>query len=119
MPQAKKDLCNIKTKLGYTVSCSEEAWDSHIITGHPIMEGNERAVIDSLVNPCIVYESGEDSNTDVFFGKSSQATYGDKLYTRCIVRKSPGGNWLTTSFPCREIGGNINEGVIKYVEFKS
>lgn len=110
-----------ESPLGYTVECTEEQWDSHIISGHPVMRGNEQTVIDALTKPLAVYKSGSHSKRHAYFGTTENASYGKKvLYTKVIVDNSEGRLEYDTitAFPSKKIDGNIDGGELLYVSNK-
>jgi len=101
----------------YPISCPENTWDDHIIAGHSMMKDNLDAVKDTIKSPYQIYQSLSDPKRDVFFGKSSVATYGEKFYTKVVVEQpkdSQSKGYVVTAFPSKEIKGNIDTGVMKY-----
>lgn len=112
----------VDTPLGYKVLCNKTTWENHISAGHEVMQKNIDAVIETLQNPNVVYESAEHSNRDVFFGLSENATYGTKLYTTVVVNSADEYNDIgdvVTAFPRKDIGGNINAEKLKFIQNKS
>lgn len=111
----------VETPLEYNVECSEKQWDSHIISGHPIMIGNEQTVIDALKNPLAVYRSGSHPKRHAYFGTTENASYGKKIpYTKVIVDNSKEKLEYDTitAFPSKKIDGNIDGGELLYVSSK-
>ena len=106
------DKIHAVSPLGYDVYCSQEQWDEHILKGHGEMRGNEHAVEKTIVSPDEVYKSAEYDNRDVYFKKSSGASYEAKGFgTRVIVdipnKSIPAGD-IVTAFAAKNIGGNID-----------
>lgn len=120
------DIIKASSPLGYTVRCSKDQWETHIKENHPVMSNNVPAIIDAIENPVVIYSSRDNPNRDVYFGMSSLATYSNKLYTKVIVSEKDAyanvrGNAIKdmiTTFPAKEIGGNVDEGGLKYVNPK-
>ena len=111
----------VKTPLKYDVECSEKQWESHIVSGHPMMKGNEQTVIDALENPLAVYRSGSHPKRHAYFGSTENASYGKKVqYTKVIVDNAEEKPEYTTitAFPSKKIDGNIDGGELLYVSDK-
>jgi hypothetical protein len=108
----------VESPLGYTVSCSKENW-SHI-ERHEIMKENRDAVIDAVGDPVAVYSSEEwPDKRDIYFGRSSKATYGESLYTKVVVNKPTeyiSDGEVVSAWPQKDISGNIKEGGLLYVK---
>ena len=105
-------IFTIKSPLGYNIVCSDTTWSEHIQTSHAMMSENIEAVKDAVGNPMAVYQSAEWPNRDVYFGKSSQATYGNLLYTKVVVVTPDEYNEegdVVSAWPQRNISGNIGE----------
>lgn len=104
-----------KSPLGYTVECTEDRWENHVLQGHSMMAGNEQAVIDAIENPIVVYPSkSHREERHVYFGDSKNASYSSP-YTKVIVGKNDDGARTITAFPKEEINGNIEGGEVLYV----
>lgn len=117
-----KKIFTVESPLGYTVSCTNESWD-HIVThGHEVMENNVDAMIEAIGDPVYVYKSAEHPKSrDVFFGKSTVATYGESYYTKVIVEKPNEYNnegEIVSAWPQPTISGGIEEGGLQYVKRK-
>lgn len=109
--------------LGYKVVCYKNDWEEHIISpsGHPIMKNNLRAVRETIAKPEVIYSSNQWPNRDVYFKRCSSATYSDKMYTKVIVEQPYEYTEyarVITSWPQKEVKGNIDEGGLKYVKPK-
>lgn len=82
----------------------------HILDRHgEIMGNNFTAIYDTVEHPDSVYESGEFDNREVFFKKSTEATYGDKFFTKTIVEYEDENTsgFIVTSLPQKKEGGNV------------
>lgn len=99
---------------GITVSCTNERWDTHIVAGHGMMEGNETAVKDTIKDPDIVFESNQNDNREVYFKQSSFSTYD--LHTKVIVEYGAGltnpnnvVGKVVSAWPQKEVRGGIGD----------
>lgn len=107
--------------LGYKVCCYRSNWKNHISSGHPIMVKNIEAVQKAVEKPEEVYQSNEWPQRDVYFGRCTEATYGDKLFTKVIVEVSDDPTqtaYVVSAWPQKDIKGNISQGGLKYVKPK-
>jgi len=109
--------------LGYSVCCYKSDWEEHILdlSGHSIMTNNLEAVRVTVIEPEVIYRSNQWENRDIYFKRCSNATYGDKLYTKVVIQR-PGLNddsgWVVSAWPQPGIKGNISEGGLIYVKPK-
>lgn len=113
----------VKTPLNYTVTCSVETWDGHIVKGHNIMENNAHIVYKTLENPDVVYESEEHPDTrDVFFKRENISLQNEKSAVLCqkVVIEKPINEYsngsVVSAWPQKDIKGGI--GKLKYVKPK-
>jgi|GEM_PF-1367718 len=116
-----KTLFEVKSALGKLVTCSTDTWNNHIKTGHSVMDGNVDKVIDAIQNPFTVYESNDNKQRDVYFAHSMYNINGrppTELVTKVIVQNEADFSTVVSAWPQREIKGNINEKVMKYVRPK-
>lgn len=108
----------VESPLGYTVSCSAENWKH--IEQHEIMKNNREAVIEAIGDPIAVFSSEEWPETrDIYFGKSENATYGEKLFTKVVVNRPTeycSEGEVVSSWPQKNLGGNVNEGGLLYAK---
>lgn len=107
--------------LGYKVCCFKSDWEEHIVSGHPIMTNNLAAIQKTIESPDVVYQSNEWPTRDVYFGRYTGATYGDKLFTKVIVEVPGQPNEIgvvVSAWPQQKIAGNISKGGLKYVKPK-
>lgn len=84
----------------------------HILDRHgEIMGNNFTAIYDTVENPDSVYESGEFDNREVFFKKSTEATYGQKFLTKAVVEYNENNTsgFIVTSLPTKKEGGNVGQ----------
>ena len=84
----------------------------HILERHgEIMGNNFTAVYDTVEHPDSVYESGEYDNREVFFKKTTEATYGEKFFTKTIVEyeQSNTSGFIVTALPQKKEGGNVGQ----------
>lgn len=95
--------------FGDTVSCSTSQWNSHIVSGHPIMKNNMDAVVDTINSPEAVYQSNTYDSRKIFFKKSSYSTYdSSRFHTKVVVDYlSQTGGEIVTAFPIQGIKGGI------------
>lgn len=109
----------VDSPLGYTVSCSEDTWNKHIMAGHPIMENNEQTVKDAITNPISVYKSSANPHRHVYFGDTENASY-NVAYTKVIVGNvgADESHVTITAFPAKKMDGNIDGGELLYVSDK-
>ena len=111
----------VQSPLGYTVVCSSEFWN-HIDDRHPIMKENEKALVNAISDPVAIYSSEKwPEKRDVYFGKTSQATYGEKMFTKVVIDKPDEYNkegQVISAWPQKSISGNINERGLRYVKSK-
>ncbi len=47
----------VRSPLGYTVSCSQKAWNGHITPGHPEILGREDDVLHTVEKPYKIFLS--------------------------------------------------------------
>ena len=83
----------------------------HIIEHHDIMGNNFTAVYDSVEDPDSVYDSAEYDNREVFFKKSTIATYSTNFFTKTIVEyeQDNKSGYIVTSMPSKKEGGNVGQ----------
>ena len=109
-----------KSPLGHWIHCDKRSWN-HIIKGHPQMEENEEAIKKAISEPDQIYESAEWPKRDVYFGKSAEATYGERFYTKVVVDTPDEYNEfgsVVSAWNQKSISGNINTGGLKYDKTK-
>ncbi|CDA90809.1 unknown [Firmicutes bacterium CAG:238] len=109
-----------KTPLGYTVSCTDQTWD-HIVThGHLVMEKNVDALRDAVEDLIYIFESCDyPESRQIFFGRSSTATYGEKFFTKVVVEMPDEYNEkgeIVSAWPEKKIKGGISIGGLRYVK---
>ena len=112
------DIINVNSPMGYTVVCSEKQWNLHILTGHGEMEGNEKAVENTVRDPELVRRDNDYDNRQVYFSKSAGADYEKNGFgTKVIVEVSnpsiPVGD-VITACASRRIGGNGDDDQLLY-----
>jgi len=116
-----ENLFEAKSPLGKLVTCSTDRWSNHIEAGHGIMKGNVDNVINAIQDPFIVYESNEYTQRDVYFASSTYNIEGKasaELFTKVIVQNEANFSTVVSAWPQKEIKGNINDEVMKYVKPK-
>lgn len=107
--------------LGYIVVCDKSSWE-HIAHNHKIMIGNEQAMKEAIENPLAIFKSEEWQDRDVYFGVTEKATYATKLITKVVVdvpTKYDDKGRVVSSWPQKEMKGNISQKGLKYVKHKS
>lgn len=105
--------------LGYSVTCDQDQWNNHIITGHTIMNNNIVAVEDAIKNPDVIYKSSQSPIRNVYFGKSASSTYSN-LYTKVVVEVDEQNKTaeVVSAWPQPTIAGGIDHGGVLYVKSK-
>lgn len=107
----KKLIFSTRDPRGVEVSCTHGRWNNHIITGHTIMKDNLQAVIETIESPERICQSSQYPERDVYFGRTSSATYNDELYTKVIVHidiETQTGS-VVTAFPQYGMTGGVDE----------
>ena len=81
------------------------------ICNHQMMQNNFNAVYDTVSSPDSVYASSQNSNREVFFKASAEATYYRSCITKVIVEYPMNGDegHVVTAFPQKKEEGGINE----------
>ncbi len=78
----------VKTRLGFRVSCSEDYWDYIIKIKHPQMKGKRKEVIKTLKDPEQVRQSKHDRNVYLFY---REIIYdGNPKHISVVVNKKEG-----------------------------
>ena len=96
--------------LGNTITCTTQRWDEHILTDsmHTVMQGNEKAVEDTLSNPDSIYQSAHSESRTVYFKKGADSTYSKTLITKVVTEEI--GNKtrkVVTAWPQKKVKGGI------------
>lgn len=104
-----KDYCGVK------VYCTEDTWNNHIVSGHPMMEENLSSVLHTIQSPDVVIES-HDSNPPldyrvIYVKKELGASYYSFApYTKVVVSILGGSGETITAYPSKnEHGGGTKE----------
>ena len=93
---------------GIQVSCDEARWNGHICSGdHTIMQRNEKAVVETIQNPDLIYTSSQIEESQVYFKVGATSTYDNALYTKVIVKISGTSGNVVTAFPVSKVKGGI------------
>ena len=93
----------------------------HILDGHDEpMGSNFTAIYDSVCNPDVVHLSGSHDRREVFFKKSSVASYYPNLMTKTIVEynQERTEGFIVTALPVRKVGGNVGVRVYQKDELR-
>lgn len=109
------DIINVQSPLGYTVVCSQNTWNNHIVINHPIMSNNQNAVINTITDPDEIYLSNETGNNDeerhVYYSKTSGAEYNNNGFMTRVIVELPNPNIsvgdIVTAFPSKTKGGSV------------
>ena len=100
---------SIQDPRGVTISCSEERWEGHIVSGHPIMKNNLNAVVEALSDPDKIFSSIESVDSEIYFKKSETPTYGERFYTKVVTTYTGGStSEVVSAWNQKEIKGGIN-----------
>ena len=103
-----------KDPRGFTVYCEESQWKQHIIpplTGHPIMQNNLDAIIETITSPEVIYESHDSSppldSREVYCKKVKSSTYYSTTspYTKVVVSICGGSGEVITAYPAKNVDG--------------
>ncbi|WP_140397170.1 hypothetical protein [Flavonifractor sp. An82] len=103
-----------KDPRGVTIYCEEDQWTRHIVnpsTGHPIMEDNVDAIIETITSPEVIYESHDSlpslNYREVYCKKSESSTYyfSNAPYTKVVVTTCGGSGEVITAYPARNAEG--------------
>jgi len=111
-------LFTARSPLGYSVICTKNQWENHVIASHGIMTKKEHLVKNTISSPIAIYQSDEFPNRDVYFAHSGHNNNNIK-YTKTIVEvKSNNSAEVVSAWLQPRISGNINPEVMKYVDLK-
>lgn len=103
--------------LGYTVQCRESDW-AHIIK-HGAMAGNEKAVIETIEDPLVIFPSKSHQNDRFVYYGDPTATYKTE-YTAVVVEQRNDEFYVTkTAYPAKKFGNNTQGGDVLYVRNRS
>ena len=95
--------------LGSKVVLSQTQWQSHLINNHTVMKGNEQAIKEAIEDPEAIFKSNSEPNTEVYFGLSTSATYGQRNFTKVIVDFTTPTGYIISAWPQKDIKGNIEK----------
>jgi len=104
--------------LGSSITLNKPTWDKHIVSGHPEMQGNEKAVQKVIEEPEAIYRSTKSPDADVFYAKSHESTF-PSLFTRVIVGYvGENKGVVKTAFFTKKID-DVKKGELKYENKKT
>ena len=95
-------LFEVLTPLGFSVRVTRERWTLITTIKHPVMVGQERAVIRALENPEQVRQSRSDAEVLLFY----QGT-GENRWVCAVARHAPDHGFLITAYPTDAIKEGI------------
>lgn len=74
---------------GITIYCEKAQWENHVIMGHPNMSDNISAIIETISQPDVIYESHDSDPPEyrqLYCKHTKNATYSSKVpYTKVIA----------------------------------
>ena len=108
----QESLFDVSDPRGYTVSCSKDQWENHIILGHPEVSGKESLVQSAISDPDIIFKSDEYNDRDVYFRKIDAVDNQMKV----IVKMTSNFGDVITAFPRKGVKGGIDTEVVRYVK---
>ncbi len=78
---------------GRRVTCTDETWDNHILTGHPIMEGQEGDVQAAIQKPTIgIFRDAHFEDREVYY------LLKRRTYVKVVVRFDGDVGTVITAF---------------------
>ena len=77
--------------FGNRITCTHETWMGHISCGHPIMVKNMDAVVDTIQNPEVVYQSSQNPESKVYFKESDTSNTEGEIVSAWPQRVIKGG----------------------------
>lgn len=99
----------VNNPLGVSVVCSRKQWYKHVITEHPVMRGNEKAVEETIETPDSIHTSTID-NRHVYFKNGATSTYNSSLVTKVVTETDEENNeTVVTAFPTKKAAGGIKD----------
>ena len=94
--------------FGNRITCTHETWMGHISCGQPIMVKNMDAVVDTIQNPEVVYQSSQNPESKVYFKESDTSSYS--MYTKVVTRSTSNTEGeIVSAWPQRVIKGGIGD----------
>lgn len=82
-----KDLFVVESPVGYTVSCSQYQWATHIEPGHPELKNRVSDVKCAVEHPYRVYQSAQNPERHVHYSYPADCA-GRTRYTEVITGPS-------------------------------
>lgn len=94
-------LFNVETPINFSVHTTKNYWDSIIAIKHPIMNGRENDVIQTLINPDEIRQSKKDRHVYLFYHN-----LGKSRWICVVTKKLNGEGFIITAY----VTDSIKEG---------
>lgn len=114
------NILEAKDPRGIKIYCTKSQWVQHIVssTGHPIMEDNLDAILETICHPDYIYESHDSEppldGRDVYIKEIKSASYHSFTpYTKVVAVVGGGSGEVVTAFNAKSITGGT-QGEAKY-----
>lgn len=104
-----EEYFSVLSKSGRTIRTTKTYWDVIVTIKHPVMEGKEKAVQDTVRDPVVIKQSEKDSHVCLYY-----RLFG-KRYICVVVRHEDGTGYIISAFPV----DTIKKGKILYEKTKS
>ncbi len=91
-------------KDGFVIVCTQETWDSHIVSEHPEMKGCESCVKAAIEEPYQLFQDGRNPNKRVIYKPFVLPPPYQLQYLRVVIQYKKGKSkrgYVVTAFPCQ------------------
>lgn len=97
-----EEYISVLSKLGRTIRTSKTYWQKIVRLKHPVMEGKEKEVKETLENPWIVKQSDKDENVCLYYRPYN------KRYICVVVRHENGKGFIISTYPVDTVSSPIS-----------
>ena len=111
-----QDIFVAESPLGYTVSCSEHQWKTHIEPGHSELENRESDVRDAVKNPYKVFQDSTNAERHIHYSQPIITSNREK-YVKVVTGTSAlryNEHTVITAFDVPKIKESRGGGVMIY-----
>lgn len=99
----------VHSKLNRVIRTTDNYWNKIVTLKHPVMEGKEKEVKQTIADPDIVKESERDANVCLYYIRYA------KRYICVVARHENGTGFIISCYPVDK----VKEGKILYEKTKS